>query len=53
MKEAIIQILDKWGCHHDWEEYVAVKVNDEWGGYFHYYYYFCKNCGKFKRIKLS
>lgn len=51
MKEKLLQILDKWGCHHEWSKIESIKImllDDTFLGYKNLYV--CKKCGKFKFI---
>lgn len=54
MKRLIDAIIKKWFCGHEWEFLFTrdVEVVDDWGGNSSYivYHYFCKKCGKYKRI---
>lgn len=51
MKEAIIKILRKWGCCHEWEYIREIRLikGDDVIGY--KYFYICKKCGKMKWVK--
>lgn len=51
IKEAIKNILRKWGCCHEWEE---VKIIEIYRGYElidYQYLYICRKCGKMKWVK--
>lgn len=52
MINKILQIIDKWGCHHKWKLEVETKVLLNDYGYYYRRIYICEKCGKFKKIKL-
>lgn len=59
MWKALINLVNKWGCHHKWEFYTRMRTwmveNDGTKGENPYKQedtLFCKNCGKFKKIEL-
>ena len=51
MWKALINLIEKWGCHHDWEHWKTVDVNDLFHGTYTVYHFCCKKCGKFKTVK--
>lgn len=56
IKELIISLLKKWACCHEWE--LQWEHDVEFKSDFSYKtytvrHYFCKKCGKHKRIKSS
>lgn len=52
MKEAIRNILRKWGCSHEWELEQAFEVlNKKQITVGYKYLYICKKCGKMKWVK--
>lgn len=55
MKRLIDAIIKKWFCCHEWEFLFERKVEvvDDWGdsSWYTVYHYFCKKCGKYKKIK--
>ena len=51
MWKALINLIDKWGCHHDWEHWNIVNVDDSLRGTYTVYHFYCKKCGKFKSVK--
>lgn len=52
MKEAIINLINKWACHHDWILEKEFEIQ-ELGIIAHWkVLYRCKKCGKFKTIKI-
>ena len=55
-KEFISALFEKWACKHDWELITKVahywKEGDKYPLY-HIFYFKCKKCGKFKKIKSS
>ena len=53
MLKSLIQILDKIGCHHDWEVWRENRVNGGYGREYSVLHLNCKKCGKLKRIKSS
>ena len=49
MWKAIVDILRKKACFHDWK-----LVKEEHRGVFHYHYiYICTKCGEFKIINID
>lgn len=53
MIKAIIAILEKIGCKHDWDLRIEQQVRTGWGGEYTAYTFICNKCGKFKRWKSS
>ncbi len=53
MKEAIINLINKWGCHHDWQLVRETEVLTEFGGSYTALLFVCKKCGKFKKLKTN
>lgn len=53
MKEAIINLINKWSCHHDWELAKETRVETDLGGSYVSLIYVCKKCGKFKKLKTN
>ena len=53
MKEAIISLINKWACCHDWELVRETRVNTDFGGSYIALLFVCKKCGKFKRLKTN
>jgi hypothetical protein len=51
MKEKLLQIIDKWGCHHQWKRLEMIEVESDYGGFYRVFHYVCEKCGKFKKIK--
>lgn len=51
LKDKIVQILDKIGCHHEWQNISNTKVEVSNGETYHIYLFHCKKCGKFKKVK--
>lgn len=55
MKHLIECIIKKWFCCHEWEFLFERDVEevDDWGDSSIYTtrHYFCKKCGKYKKIK--
>lgn len=52
MKEAIINLLRKWGCCHEWKQEQPVRIIDNDGNVTGYkWLYICKKCGKMKWVK--
>lgn len=50
MKQAIINLLAKLSCMHDYKLNIHVKHLIEDKLRWNTYYYICKKCGKFKKI---
>ena len=50
MKEAIINLINKWACCHDWQIKKEIEVECDDGGVYHKFIYVCKKCGKFKTL---
>ena len=54
MKQAIINLINKWGCMHQWKLEIERNVVDGEGTLlFTKYTYTCTKCGKFKKVKSS
>lgn len=53
MKEAIINLINKWACCHDWELKEEIKVECNNGDVYHIFIFICKKCGKFKTINTE
>lgn len=51
MKRLVDAIIKKWFCLHEWEFVFQEDVEISSGGLYHVYHFFCKKCGKYKRIK--
>lgn len=51
MIELIKNLFDKWSCHHEWEKWQTVEVENDFGGTYTVFHFVCKKCGKFKKIK--
>lgn len=50
-KEFISAILEKIACKHEWEHWQTVQVEDDWTGFYRIFYFKCKKCGRFKKVK--
>ena len=53
MKEAIINLINKWACCHDWQLVRETRVNTDIGGSYIALLFVCKKCGKFKKLKTN
>lgn len=53
MKEAIINLINKWACCHDWQLVRETEVLTDFGGSYTALLFVCKKCGKFKRLKTN
>jgi len=51
MWKAIIKLIEKWGCMHDYEFETKTVVSDDMGQSYNVYLYKCEKCGKFKKVK--
>jgi len=51
MKEAIINLLRKWGCFHEWKLELEIKQTYENKVCGMKYLYICKKCGKMKWVE--
>lgn len=51
MKDLIECIKKKWFCLHDWEYFKGIRVENNLGEVYHVWHFYCKKCGKFKKIK--
>ena len=50
------ELLHKWSCHHDWEEFKTFnwfESSEDTRPYKKVYLLKCKKCGKFKKLKIS
>ena len=50
MWKALVKLVEKWACHHEWEQWKTVNVNHDIFGTYAYFHFYCKKCGKFKRV---
>ena len=50
MKEAIINLINKWACCHDWQINKEIEVECDGEIVSHKFIYVCRKCGKFKTI---
>ena len=50
MKEAIINLINKWACCHDWQLIREIEVESDGEIVNHKFIYVCKKCGKFKTL---
>ena len=53
MKEVIINLINKWGCHHDWELVRETRVKTDFGGSYDSLIFVGKKCGNFKTLKTN
>lgn len=53
MWEALIQLVNKWSCMHQWHNILEKRVESIYGERFTSITYCCKKCGKFKKVKSS
>lgn len=56
MLEAIKRLIDKWACHHDWEEMEVVKTYQYATDKLPYkrtYVLKCKKCGEIKVLTIK
>lgn len=53
MWKALIKLVEKWACCHEWELWRTVNVQGACDDYYQMHHFVCKKCGKFKRIKSS
>lgn len=52
MWQALIKLVEKWACHHEWEHWREQQV-ESYGNRYKVFHFVCKKCGKFKRVKSS
>ena len=50
MKKAIINLINKWACCHDWQIKKEIEVECDDGSFYHKFIFVCKKCGKFKTL---
>lgn len=50
MWKALVKLVEKWACMHEWEHWKTVDVETDFGNYT-IYHFVCNKCGKFKRVK--
>lgn len=50
MSKLIDAIIAKWLCCHEWEISLKERINDGDSVYY-IHHYFCKKCGKYRRIQ--
>ena len=53
MKEAIIKLINKWACCHDWQLVRETRVSTDMGESYIALLFVCKKCGKFKQLKTN
>ena len=53
MKKAIINLINKLACCHDWQLVRETEVFTDFGGNYTALLFVCKKCGKFKRLKTN
>ena len=54
MWKALVSLVEKWACRHEWNKITEVQVNNSWGGISHWKFLLvCKKCGKIKWIKTK
>ena len=51
MWNALIGLINKWACMHNWENIYERDVENSFGSRYTSLTYCCKKCGKFKRWK--
>lgn len=51
MITAIKNLINKWACCHEWEQWNTINVEDDFGGKYTVYHFCCRKCGKFKKVK--
>ena len=51
MWKAIVNLIEKWGCLHDWDLVTTTRVDGQRGAVYHSCTYCCKKCGKFHMRK--
>lgn len=52
MWKALIKLVEKWACCHEWELWRTQQV-ESFGDQYKIFHFVCKKCGKFKRVKSS
>ena len=52
MWQALIKLIEKWACCHEWELWREQQV-ESYGDRYKVFHFVCKKCGKFKRVKSS
>jgi hypothetical protein len=50
MKKALINLINKWACCHDWQTKKEIEVECDGGTLYHKFIFVCKKCGKFKTL---
>lgn len=51
--DALLNIIDKWGCHHEWQLIRETYVETDFGGSYTGFHWVCTKCGKFKNTKTN
>lgn len=51
MWKALIKLVEKWTCSHDWQQWEQIYVEGNNGYNYHVFHFVCKKCGKFKKAK--
>ena len=52
MWKALIKLVEKLGCTHEWKEIKEFTVHSDFGTYYKFLFV-CKKCGKLKWIKSN
>lgn len=52
MWQALIKLVEKLACCHEWELWREQQV-ESFGDHYAIFHFVCKKCGKFKRVKSS
>ena len=52
MIQLIKKLLQKWACMHKWELYKERVVEADMGQRYYRHTFVCKECGKFKQMKV-
>lgn len=53
IRRLIEAFIKKFLCCHEWVLDRSVHVSTDTGGVYYIYHYFCKKCGKYKRVRSN
>ena len=56
MWKALINLIEKWGCKHDYKLEFKTEVHDNIGQEYQEYFvalYKCKKCGNFTKVRTN
>ena len=52
MWNALIKLIEKWSCMHDWDVYAERTITGPGESRYFMHTFICKKCGKFNRREV-